>query len=70
MNLYHCQKMLLKSEKAMEDNGASVLDFTCERTGLHFRLDPVENRIQGDKTAALCRMCEENCQPLREHKVR
>ena len=65
MNLLHCQKMLLKTETEMEDNGKKMLDFTCERTGLHFRLSPLEHRTHEDKASSLCLLCSKHCPMLK-----
>lgn len=61
MNLLHCQKLLLKTGMPMEDNGKQALDFTCEKTGLHFRLDPTENPARSDQAGNLCLLCAKNC---------
>lgn len=64
MILLFCQKQLLQTEAAIEDNGKKTLDFTCQKTGLHFRLDPKENRTRSDKADSLCRLCDKHCPVL------
>lgn len=70
MNLYHCQKVLLKTERRLFDSGKEILDFNCQRTGFHFRLDPHENRTREDRASALCVCCEKSCQFLENGEVR
>lgn len=70
MNLYYCQKMLLKTLHRLQDNGKEVLDFNCQRTGFHFKLDPHENRTREDQASSLCAYCEKNCQLLKNGEVR
>lgn len=61
MNLLHCQKLLLKTGREIEDNGEKALGFSCEETGLHFRLDPMENRTSPEQAGNLCLLCSKSC---------
>ena len=70
MNVYHCQRLLLKKEEEVVENGERKSRFVCDRTGLHFLLPLSYTGSESEKTAALCACCDKSCRLLKEHRVR
>jgi len=70
LNLYHCQRLLLRTEEEVTENGVRGIRFVCDRSGLHFLLPLTSVKSESEKIAMLCSCCEKNCQRLKDHRVR